>query len=139
VRELDSLDEIAAWLSRILTRFIDLVFDLRHVRYSAHLSRVLAYLRENFRESITLPEVAQAVDLSPGYLGRIFRSELRSSFSRYVQRLRIQEAKRLLRRSSMPVGDVGAASGFSDHSYFSQIFKKEIGVSPREYRQRPIS
>lgn len=139
LRELSSLDEISAWLSRILTRFVDLVFDLRHVRYSAHLSRVLAYLRENFREPITLSQVAGAVDLSPGYLGRIFRSELRSSFSRYLQRLRIQEAKRLLKKSSMPVGDVGVASGFSDHSYFSQVFRKETGVSPREYRQKPVA
>lgn len=139
LRELSSLDEISAWLARILTRFVNLVFDLRHVRYSAHLSRVLAYLRESFREPITLAEAAQAVDLSPGYLGRIFRSELRSSFSRYLQRLRIQEAKRLLKSSSMPVGDVGAATGFSDHSYFSQVFRKETGVSPREYRQKPVA
>ncbi|MFP4536644.1 MAG: helix-turn-helix domain-containing protein, partial [Spirochaetaceae bacterium] len=137
LRTLSSLDEVSAWLSRILTRFVDLVFDLRHVRYSAHLSRVLAYLRENFREPITLSEVADAVHLSPGYLGRIFRSELHSSFSRYLQRMRIQEAKRLLRRTSMPVGDVGAASGFSDHSYFSQLFRRETGLAPREYRQTP--
>ena len=136
LRTLSSLDEVSAWLSRILTRFVDLVFDLRHLRYSAHLSRVLTYLRENFREPITLSQAAEAVQLSPGYLGRIFRSELRSSFSRYLQRLRIQEAKRLLKSSSMPVGDVGAASGFSDHSYFSQVFRRETGVTPREYRQK---
>ena len=108
------------------------------MRYSAHLSRVLTYLRENFRESITLLEIAAAVSLSPGYFGRIFRSELRSSISRYLQRLRIQEAKRLLKNSAMPMGDVGAVSGFSDHSYFSQVFRRETGVSPSEYRQKRV-
>jgi len=135
LRSLESIDEITAWLSRILRRFIDLVFDLRHVRYSAHLSRVLRYVRDQYRNPITLADAARDAGLSAGYLGRIFRSELRSSFTRYVQTVRIQEARRLLRTTRIPVGDIGARCGFADHSYFTQVFRKETGVAPSEYRE----
>lgn len=139
LRELTSVDTIEAWLSRILKRFVDLVFDLRHVRYSAYLSRVLSYIRENFRETIRLEDAAAAAGLSSGYLRRILRSELNTTFTDYLRRTRLEEAKRLLRDGGMAVGDVGALCGFPDHSYFTQVFRKEIGLTPREYRSRPIS
>jgi AraC-like DNA-binding protein len=134
LRALNSRQQIIAWLRRILTRFIDLVFDLRHLRFSGHLSRVLSYVRDHFREPISLSDAAREVCLSTGYLSRIIRSELHTSFTRYLQRLRIEEAKRLLRRTNLPVGDVGARCDFSDHSYFTQLFRKETGLSPTDYR-----
>jgi AraC-like DNA-binding protein len=136
LRSLTSIEEIAAWLARVLSRFLDLVFDLREVRYSTHLSRVLQYVRDNFRRGITLADAAADAGLSSGYLGRIFREELQTSFTRYVQRVRIQEARRLLARTRLPVGDVGAQCGFPDHSYFTQLFRRETGESPTEYRDR---
>jgi AraC-like DNA-binding protein len=134
LRTLQTQDEIIAWLRRILARFVDLVFDLRHLRFSGHLSRVLAFLRDNFREPISLSDAAREAGLSSGYLSRIFRSELHSSFTGYLKRLRMQEAKRLLRRTTLPIGDVAAQCGFCDHSYFAQIFHRETGCSPTDYR-----
>ena len=139
LRRLTSIDEIGAWLSRILTRFVDLVFDLRHLRYTAHLSSLLAFVREKYRDQVTLSDAAEAVGVSPGYLGRILKSELGTTFTGYLRRIRVQEAKRLLRTTTMPVGDVGASCGLPDHSYFTQLFRRETGVSPREYRESPVA
>lgn len=136
LRELQSVEGIEAWLSRILRRFIDLVFDLRDVRYFAHLSRVLSYTRNHFREHLTVGRVAAEAGLSAGYLSRILRSELNTTFTRYLRTLRLEEAKRLLRYGAMPVGDVGAACGFPDHSYFAKVFRRETGLSPSDYRMR---
>jgi len=135
LRSLGSIDEISAWLSRILRRFLDLVFDLRNVRFSAHLSKALAFIRNHFRDSISLGDAAAAAGISPGYLGRILRTELHSSFTKYVLTVRIAEAKRLLKRTRMPVGEIGARCGFLDHSYFTQVFRRQVGISPSEYRE----
>lgn len=134
LRSVSSIDEIERWLRRILRRFVDLVFDLRHLRYSAHLSRVLQHIREHYREPISLGGVAADIGLSPGHLGRVFRSQLRMGFRSYVNAVRIDEAKRLLRGTSTPIGDVAAACGFLDQSYFAQAFRSIVGMSPSEYR-----
>ncbi len=135
LRSLGSIDEISAWLSRILRRFLDLVFDLRNVRFSGHLSKALAFIRDHYRDSISLGDAAAAAGISPGYLGRILRTELHSNFTKYVLTVRIQEAKRLLRRTRIPIGEIGAQCGFLDHSYFTQIFRRQVGMSPSEYRE----
>lgn len=134
LRSLGSVDAVVGWLNRILRRFVDLVFDLRHVRYSAHLSRALGYAREHFRDPIQLSDAAEAAGVSPGYLGRIIRSELHTTWSRHLTTIRVQEAKRLLRVTNLSVGEVGSRSGFPDQSYFAQVFRRETGVPPSEYR-----
>lgn len=136
LRSLESVDEIVLWLRRILGRFLDLVFDLRHLRYTAHLSGVLRFIHDEYRNPITLSDAAAAVGLSAGYLSRIFRSELKTGFKTYLARVRMQEAKRLLRHSALSVGDIAERCGFSDHSYFTSTFRRATGASPTEYRLR---
>jgi AraC-like DNA-binding protein/ligand-binding sensor protein len=136
VRRLQSTQEIGAWLTRILRRFMDLVFDLRHLRYTGHLSRVLRYIYAEFRNPVTLEHTASAVGLSPGYLSRIFNGELHCSFSDYVNAVRIREARRLLERSRTSIGDIAFQCGFRDHSYFTQVFRKHVGMAPSAYREQ---
>jgi two-component system response regulator YesN len=136
VRSLQSTGEIASWLTRILRRFMDLVFDLRHLRFSGHLSRALRYIYAEFRNAVTLEQTAAAVGLSPGYLSRIFNGELQCSFSDYVNTVRMREARRLLERSRLNIGDIAFQCGFSDHSYFTQVFRRHVGVAPSTYRSR---
>jgi two-component system, response regulator YesN len=133
---MESTSAIKGWLARILRRFTDLVFDLRHLRYSGHLARVLKYVRASYREPVSLAGAAADAGLSAGYLSRIFNQEMHTSFSAYVNAVRIQEAERILRTSPNPVSEAGSRAGFPDHSYFTQVFRKQTGVSPTEYRDR---
>lgn len=136
LRRLSSAEEIRAWLARILERFVDLVFDLRHLRYSAHLARLLRFMRDNLARPVTIADAARNAGLSAGYLGRILRSELHTTFSSYLTSLRVEEARRLLRRTDLAVGDVAARCGFPDQSYFSRVFRQETGSSPSSFRLR---
>ena len=97
--------------------------------------RALRFLRENFYERLTLSDVANRVGLSPDYLGKLFRLELRRSFREYLTGLRIEEAKRLLRDGSANLGDIAYACGFDDPSYFTRVFRKTIGITPSRYRE----
>lgn len=136
LRRLSSIDQIASWLSRTVVRFTDLVFDLRHLRYSAHLSRAVRSIHERYRESISLAEVAREVGVSGGYLQRLFRKELRTTYVGYLREVRLREARRLLSRTRLPIAEVAAEVGFEDPSYFALIFRRWSGMTPREYRER---
>ncbi len=134
LRGLERVSAIRHWFAQMVVRFVDLVFDLREVRNAGLISSALSYVRDHYTDHVTLGMAAEAAGVSSDHLGRVFSREMKMSFSRHVQALRIQEAKRLLIRSSLPVGDVGAAVGFSDHSYFAATFRRETGLSPSEFR-----
>lgn len=101
---------------------------------------VLTYIQENFREKITLEQLAQCADRNPQYISALFSRECGISIGQYITTLRIEEAKRLLRSTNLPIGEVACGVGYQDPKYFSRIFQKETGLYPRAYRQSsPLS
>ncbi len=100
------------------------------------LERARRYLEENYDESISLDELAAEAGLSPSYLSRSFKQRFGLSFSEYLNRLRLDEARRLLRSSRKNVGEIAREVGFNDSNYFSRVFKQEEGIPPSRYRRR---
>ncbi|HAG70515.1 MAG TPA: DNA-binding response regulator [Lachnospiraceae bacterium] len=93
------------------------------------------YLKKNFRTEVDLGEVASRFGFTSAYLSRIFSKEYGESPSRYLTRIRIEEAKKLLVSTNEPVARVGELSGYPDQFYFSRTFRKETGENPTAYRK----
>ena len=85
--------------------------------------------------STTLEDVAQVAGLSVDHFGRLFRQQAGITPMRWLQKLRIQQSRFLLERTSLFIEEVAVQVGFSDPFHFSRIFKSFIGVSPTEYRR----
>ena len=103
---------------------------------SRSLRAALDYLRSHFSELVSLDDVATAAGISSAHLSRLFRQELQLPFSDYLCSLRMEEAQRLLSESSLSIKEVGYAVGYHDANYFSRVFKRWVGVQPREYSAR---
>jgi two-component system response regulator YesN len=95
----------------------------------------VSYIRENYREEITLSDVAKVCRVTPEYLSRIFYRETGVNFSPFLQKFRISMAKRMLMTENMKVYEVAEAVGFKDQKYFVTVFKKLCGMTPMEYRK----
>ncbi len=134
IHTFSTVDELAYWLSKIITRFTDLVFTLKSVKHADIIYKAVNFINNNFTDKITLDEVAAAVYLSPAYFSKVFKEQTGSSFTRYLNRLRIEESKTLLRNSSIPLVDIAGMVGYEDQSYFSKVFKKVTGSTPGKYR-----
>lgn len=107
---------------------------------SRSLRDALEYLRRHFSEPLSLDDVAVAAGVSSAHLSRLFRQELQLPFSDYLTSLRIEEAQRLLSESSLSIKQIGYTVGYQDANYFSRVFKRWVGVSPREFSARtPVS
>lgn len=94
----------------------------------------ITFIKRNYRSELSLRDVASSVYQSPSYFSRLFKKETGENFSDYINRVRIDQAKKLLLEEHIPLNRLATEVGYSDQSYFSKIFKKKTGLSPRQYR-----
>ncbi len=99
------------------------------------LKKGLEYIEENFSEdSLSLNSVAGAIGVSGNYFSSVFSQEMQMTFIEYVTKKRMEKAKKLLRQTDKHSGEIAAEVGYKDPHYFSFVFKKTAGCTPREYR-----
>ena len=92
------------------------------------------YIKSHLNLSFSLKDVANAVDLSPYYASRIFKEDMSVTIMDYATMARMNEAKYLLSNPKYRVEEIAAQLGYADASYFGRVFKKTVGMSPRQYR-----
>ncbi|MCL2162925.1 MAG: PocR ligand-binding domain-containing protein [Oscillospiraceae bacterium] len=129
-----TVEELTYWLSKIMVRFTDCVFNLTDVKHVDVIYRAIEYIKKNYMKKITLEEVASHVYLSPSYFSKIFKDEMKLNFNTYLNYVRIEMSKKLLLDDSIVLVDVSNLVGYEDQSYFSKVFKKVTGVSPGKFR-----
>lgn len=102
---------------------------------SALVAEALAYVQEHLRESLRLSDVAGHLGLSTSSTSRLFTRATGLGFAQTVTRLRLSEARRLLRTTDLKVAEICWRVGCTSLSNFNRRFRQEVGVSPREYRR----
>lgn len=122
-----------------IKNLLDAVIEYRDARaggrYQAVIMKAREYIDQNFAAGdISLYSTASHVGISPNHLSTVFAQETGENFIEYLTRVRLEKAKQLLANTGMKSADIAAETGFSDPHYFSYIFKKNVGISPREYR-----
>lgn len=100
-------------------------------RYLKHL---LQFMEENYNRNFTALEIEEAVGLSYKYIGTLFKKEWGMTIKEYQLYLRMKEATRLLCETELPIKEIAEQIGYVDAFYFSNIFKREKGISPRNFR-----
>ena len=100
------------------------------------MKAALEYLENHYRENISLINVAEHVGVTPNYLGKMFLKCCSCTFTDALNRLRIDEAKRLLNDPACRIYEVAEQTGFLNVTYFFRVFKKYEGCTPTEYRQK---
>ena len=98
------------------------------------IRKALEYMRNNYRETITLNDVAEHTYISACYLSRLFTKELGKSFVEYLSEIRIEKAKEFLKQDNYKTYEVAEMVGIKDAHYFSKLFKKCTGITPSEYK-----
>ncbi|MDP4088583.1 MAG: AraC family transcriptional regulator [Bacillota bacterium] len=99
---------------------------------SKKVDKVINYMTENYAENITLQQLAEEFQISPSYLGNIFKKVTGKSTIEYLINIRINKAKSLL-KDEFTVSETSKLVGFNDIFYFSKAFKKHEGMSPSQY------
>jgi len=132
---ISSPEKFSEALKSLLTVLIEFRESHSGGRYQSVIVKAREYIDNNFNsEDISLYSTAAYVGISPNHLSTVFVQETGENFIDYLTRVRIERAKLLLKTTAMKSVDIAAETGFSDPHYFSYIFKKNTGLSPREFR-----
>jgi len=105
-------------------------------RVTGTVSRAVEYINENIFNELTIDDIAGAIHVSKYYFCRKFREATKMTVMEYVLKTRIVMASEMLKKERCSVTEVSSRCGFSSVSYFSRVFKREVGISPLEYRKR---
>ena len=127
--------DLKSYFSAILLRMVELRDQASSSQCRQLLKQAMAYIDNHFtEESLSLNQVAREVNISANYLSAVFSQEIGATFTEYVTGKRMDRAKELLRTTDKRSGEVAAAVGYKDPHYFSFLFKKTQGCTPRDYR-----
>ena len=99
------------------------------------VSTMVAYINANFASITNIEQIARQFYISKYHLCRVFKTAMKMTVVEYLNRVRIQNACRYLRSSKKDVAEIALLCGFHDAAYFSNVFKRVLGTSPREYRR----
>ncbi|MCD9026414.1 response regulator [Cohnella silvisoli] len=130
----DILSDLIAFLDSYLKQVADVVSRSRAHAQDGVIDQVRQYIAQHYKDDITLHQLADQLYMNYFYLSKCIKKESGKNFRDLVLEYRIEMAKRLLRTSPMKSYEVAYAVGFKDPAYFSQWFKKVVGVSPTEFK-----
>lgn len=130
-----SLENMHRYVTEMLTEAM-IFRDRQNVNQGKKaIKKALEYIEENYmRESLSLNEIAAKLEISPNYFSAMFSQEMQMTFVEYVTRKRMDKAKQLLQETEMRSSEIALAVGYKNPHYFSFVFKKTLGCTPREYR-----
>lgn len=111
-------------------------FHQNEGHYKNDVAKTIAYIEENYMHRLTLASISANVNLSSSYLCRVFKSEVGTSITSYLNNLRIRKAATLIKEKDLSLKEISAMVGIDDQLYFSRLFKKCMGISPSEYGKR---
>lgn len=100
----------------------------------ANIQEIIHYIETNYAESITLDGLSELSGLNPSYISRIFKESTGIPLFEYLNRIRIQKACHLLKRTELSILDIAYSVGYNNVSFFNRYFRRIMQMSPREYR-----
>jgi len=131
---LDCLDRLAMDRNAKVLASIGYAPDLDR-RKESRLARVFEFATLHFRESVSLPQLAEAARMSPAAFSRYFKRATGRAPSDFLNDLRIEYASRLLRETTRTVADIAADTGYSTLTNFNRRFRERVGMTPSVYRK----
>lgn len=103
---------------------------------SSVIQKIMLYIDAHYATGLTLTEVARQFHFNPSYLSNYFALHNKEGFNEYLNRVRIEKACLLLKeQEGLTISEISGMVGYSDHSYFTRVFRKLMGISPSQYRK----
>ena len=133
---LKNVPSITAWLSRLENGLCTAFNEKKNTHQNSLTILCCQYIHEHIHERIFLQDIADTFGISPNYLSQLFKKHMNVGISEYITNQKIDESKHLLKETNLKIYEISDQLGFESSFYFSKVFKKITGISPKDYRNR---
>ena len=138
LNRLSDLSAVTAWLEEFRDQVAKVLEACKESRKDKYIELVLEYIREHYREKITLNQMSSLLNISQGHLSSTFKKHMGKNFSDYVTEVKIEKAKEMIGSYQYMMYEISDMLGFDTQYYFSAVFKKITGYTPKEYENMTI-
>lgn len=138
LNRMESLKDIIRWTCWFRDGVADVLKRRQTVKYDKHVELAQDYIREHYREKITLGQVADVLNISQGHLSSTFKKQTGKNFSDFVNEVKVEKAKELIETHQYMMYEISDLLGFDTQYYFSTVFKKMTGYTPKEYEAHTL-
>ncbi|WP_346888005.1 helix-turn-helix domain-containing protein [Clostridium sp. UBA1056] len=136
LEELNTINDIYSLAQEVLFKYSEKVSQTKNKCYSKTIIFCKNYIYSHLYEDLNREAIAKAVNLNPSYLSVLFKKEVGISMSEYIQQTKINESINLLTFTNTSIHQICSLLNFTDQSYFTKIFRKFTGTTPKDYRER---
>ncbi|MEG2669639.1 MAG: AraC family transcriptional regulator, partial [Oscillospiraceae bacterium] len=129
IKTLETVDDIIKWINAIVGKMFLKTKD----KDDEQSKKVIDIIKRDYASAITVQQVADELYISAYYLMHIFKEQTGKTFNQFVTEYRIKRAKEFIKRDEYKIYEIGSMVGYKDPTYFSYIFKKVTGETPKKY------
>ncbi|WP_286316379.1 helix-turn-helix domain-containing protein, partial [Romboutsia ilealis] len=131
----NDFNELYNLIFNMTVDYCDTINDHKLKCYSPLIKKAINYINLNLNSDLCVKDLADLFYVSPTYLSRLFKKEVKSSIVEYINTQRIKQSTYLLKDSNLPIHQISQMVGISDYNYFSRLFKKYMNKTPSQYRK----
>jgi len=130
-----TVQSLQDWSLHCLERVIKWMNSIHNETTHIMIRRVQDFIHNHFTGDTSLQTIADHVHLHPVYLSRLYKAETGEGISEYLLKLRMDKAEQLLTKTRKRIKDIAAQLGYDNTQYFIKVFKRQFGMTPREFRE----
>ncbi|WP_261305155.1 response regulator transcription factor [Paenibacillus andongensis] len=127
-------DKIFVWTKVLSDSFMSCFQRWQLSKSKNTIDKAVKYIEEHYEQDCSLTDVASYVQMNPSYLSVLFKKATGERFKNYLNRMRMDKAALLLRNSDMKISEIASATGFDEPNYFTNVFRQQYQMSPKEFR-----
>lgn len=128
-------EDVIPWFGRLIPSFCEYLRRCKNQQCRSEIALIQDYIHEHYGEKITLEFAASYVFMSPAHFSKLFKKSTGKNFVDYLAEYRIEKAKQLLVGSALMIYQISEQVGYSNFNYFSKVFKRYTGMTPKDYRE----
>lgn len=134
----EDTEETEEMLCTYLNRVFEALNQQKEQQYTRYIQQAIEFIQKNYAQNIAIPDIAEAVNISEGHLRKCFKQETNMKVIDYLTDYRLEKAKKYIEKGEHHLDTVWKKTGFTSAQYFSYVFKKREGMSPRDYMKKKI-
>ncbi len=135
-KKAEAITDLISIISEYIVEAENRIMELKKAYCKDRMEHAREFIKLNYKEQLTISDVASAVFLSSSRFSHIFKERFNTTFTSYISELRIKEAKNLLSNTDLQVIEIAFQSGFGNLSHFNHVFREKTGFSPSQYRKK---